>query len=106
MKVVPQNEPGMVFHLTTLFWASFIIVFWLIDPDLAVNPAKNKWILEHFPEAYWIWTPIICFLANMVLFFVERSLLGLLSVVSNAAWVVFGYHTFPLVMKMVETGHV
>ena len=94
MKIFPEDLNYFVFHLAT-FGAAACQIMGL---EFTVN-GKGRLIYEFWPEL-WIIFPILFWGANIFFVFVERSVLGFVSIAACIAWVIYSKATFPIVLNI------
>jgi hypothetical protein len=102
MRIVPENEQGLIFHLTTGLWMGSLIAMWMISPPLVVL-GKGRWFIERWPEIYWVGIPLVSLIVNAAAVFFERSFLGFFCVAGNFGWLVFSQATLPTVLSLLKT---
>ena len=94
MKIFPEDLNYFVFHLATLG----ATICQIMGLEFMVN-GKGRPIYEFWPE-FWIIFPMLFGGVNILFVFVERSVLGFVSIAACIAWVIYSKATFPIVLNI------
>ena len=96
MKIFSDDLDCLAVYLTTLAAVACLIM----GPEYTVN-GKGRLVYEFWPE-FWIIFPVLFLGLNIFFIFLERSILGIISITVCVGWIIYSIVTFPIVLHILE----